>query len=139
MFVELWHATEGKRMTRYRLADEQWALIAELFPEPAKTGRPPTDRRQVVDGILWIMHAGAPWRDLPEDDFGPWETVYGLFNAWNANGLLDEVLCRLQINVIDAGGLDGKLWCIDGTIVRAHRCAAGGGKKTIRRSRRITH
>ena len=126
-------------MTRHRLTDEQWEMIADLFPPAAKTGRPPTDRRQVVDGILWIMHAGAPWRDLPEEEFGPWETVYGLFNAWNASGILDKILCRLQINVIESGALDGQLWCIDGTMVRAHRCAAGGGKKTIRKSLLITH
>jgi transposase len=75
------------------------------------------------------LRAGAPWRDLPEEEFGPWETVYGLFNTWNANGMLDEILRRLQRNVIEAGAMDKKLWCIDGTIVRAHRCAAGGGKK----------
>jgi transposase len=126
-------------MSRHRLTDEQWELIADLFPPPAKTGRPPTDRRQVVDAILWIMRTGAPWRDLPEDDFCPWETVYGLFNAWNANGTLDEVLRRLQASVIDAGQLDNQLWCIDGTIVRAHRCAGGGGKKRIPRNRLITH
>lgn len=126
-------------MTRHRLTDEQWELIADLFPPPAKIGRPPTDRRQVVDGILWIMHAGAPWRDLPEEDFGPWETVYGLFNLWNASGTLDEILHRLQTNIIESGAIDSQLWCVDGTIVRAHRCAGGGGKKTIRGSQLITH
>jgi transposase len=130
---------EGRVMIRHRLTDEQWERIADLFPPPAKTGRPPTDRRQVVDGILWIMQSGAPWRDLPEDDFGPWETVYGLFNAWNAEGKLDEILRRLQASFLDAGTIDNELWCIDGTIVRAHRCAAGGGKKGIRKNLLITH
>lgn len=126
-------------MSRHRLTDEQWELIADLFPAPAKTGRPPTDRRQAVDGILWILRTGAPWRDLPEDDFGPWETIYGLFNGWNANGTLDQVLRRLQASAIDAGQIDNQLWCIDGTIVRAHRCAGGGGKKGIQRNLLIMH
>jgi transposase len=126
-------------MTRHRLTDEQWELIADVFPPPAVTGRPPTDRRMIVDGILWNLQSGAPWRDLPEEEFGPWETVYGLFNAWNDDGKLDEILARLQTSFIDAGDIDNKLWCIDGTVVRAHRCAAGGGKKTIRRSHLITH
>jgi transposase len=125
-------------MTRHRLTDEQWDLIADVFPRPAETGRPPANRRKVVDGILWILQSGAPWRDLPEEEFGPWETIYGLFNTWNADGKLDEILARLQTSFIDADKLDNKLWCIDGTVVRAHRCAAGGGKKTIRRSRLIT-
>lgn len=126
-------------MPRHRLTDEQWGLIADLFPPPAKTGRPPTSRRSVVDAILWILRTGAPWRDLPEDEFPPWETVYGLFNSWSSDGTLDKILNRLRANVIDAGEVDEELWCIDGTIVRAHRCAGGGGKKTIHRSRQTTH
>jgi transposase len=126
-------------MSRHRLTDEQWNLIADLFPLPAKTGRPPTDRRQIVDGILWILRSGAPWRDLPEEEFGPWETIYGLFNAWSSDGTLNKILRCLQTAVIDDGRIDGKLWCIDGTIVRAHRCAGGGGKKRNRKSRLITH
>ena len=33
-----------------------------------------------------------------------------------------------------AGAIDEGLWCVDGTTVRAARCAAGGGKRGIRRS-----
>jgi transposase len=93
----------------------------------------------VVDAILWIVRTGAPWRDLPEDEFGPWETIYGLYDVWNADGTLDEIRSRLQAGFIDAGEIDDQLWCLDGTVVRAHRCAAGGGKKGIPRSRLITH
>jgi transposase len=126
-------------MTRHRLTDDQWELIADVFPPPAKTGRPRRDRRMVVDAILWIVRTGAPWRDLPEDEFGPWETIYGLYDVWNADGTLDEIRSRLQAGFIDAGEIDDQLWCLDGTVVRAHRCAAGGGKKGILRSRLITH
>lgn len=86
-----------------------------------------------------MLRTGSPWRDLPEDEFGPWETIYGLFNAWNSDGTLDEILRRLQTAFIDKNKVDHKLWCIDGTIVRAHRCAGGGGKKTTRKSQPITH
>lgn len=129
---------EGYAMTRDRLTDDQWECISDIFPPRAKTGRPPTDRRLIVDGILWILRAGAPWRDLPVE-FGPWETVYGCFDRWNADGTLDRILNRLRSAHVDVGAIDGELWCIDGTIVRAHRCAAGGGKKTTRRNRMITH
>jgi transposase len=92
-----------------------------------------------VDAIFWILRTGAPWRDLPEEEFGPWETIYGLFNAWNANGLLDEILLRLQSRRIDAKKIDLKLWCFDGTVTRAHRCAGGALKKTTRRMLAIKH
>lgn len=123
-------------MSRHQLSDSQWELIADIFPPPAKTGRPQRDRRTIVNGILWILRAGAPWRDLPEE-FGPWETVYGCFDRWNADGTLDAILQRLRTAEVDAGTIDEELWCIDGTIVRAHRCAAGGGKKGTRRNRMI--
>ena len=125
-------------MTRHRLTDEQWDCIADIFPLPAKTGRPPSDRRMIIDGILWIMRTGSPWRDLPEE-FGPWRTVWDLFNKWNADGTLDEILSRLRTMYVDAGEIDEELWCIDGTTVRAARCAAGGGKKTIQRNQKIMH
>lgn len=124
-------------MARHGLTNNQWKLISDVFPSPAPTGRPPTDRRTIVEGILWILRAGCPWRDLPEE-FGPWETVYGCFNRWNADGTLDTVLQRLRAAQIDIGAIDEELWCIDGTIVRAHRCAAGGGKKGIPTNQMIT-
>ena len=121
-------------MARDLLTDDEWDLVRDVFPPPAKTGRPRSDWRQALDGVLWIVRTSSPWRDLPEEDFGPWETAYGLFNRWNADGTLDEILRRLQAAHVDAGEFDGELWCVDGTIVRAHRCAAGGGKGGTRAS-----
>ena len=116
-------------MDRHRLTDEQWSRISDLFPPRKPIGRPPRDRRHVLDGILWILNTGSPWRDLPEA-FGPWATAWDLFDTWNADGTLVMVLQCLQ----GEAEIDEALWCIDGTTVRAARCATGGGKKGIRRS-----
>ena len=120
-------------MLRHRLTDEQWDQIKEVFGPPASTGRPHRDRRQVVDGILWILRTGSPWRDLPEA-LGPWQTGWRLFDQWNNDGTLQAVLDRLRGQV----EINEELWSIDGTIVRAAKCAAGGGKKTIGTSRKTT-
>lgn len=125
-------------MARHRLTDEQWECIADVFPAPARTGRPPRNRRMVVDGILWILRTGSPWRDLPEE-FGPWATVWDLFDKWTSDGTLDEILRRLRAAHIEADLIDSELWCIDGTIVRAARCAAGGGKKGSHKNLQTTH
>lgn len=97
-------------------------------PPPARTGRPRRYRREILDGILWILRTGAPWRDLPEG-LGPWATVWDLFDTWNNDGTLEAILSRLRSAGIDAGLVDGELWCVDGTVVRAARCAGGGGKE----------
>ena len=67
-------------MARNLLTDAQWDLIKDVFPKPAKTGRPPVCRRRVMDGILWMNRTGSPWRDLPEE-FGKWGTVWDLFDT----------------------------------------------------------
>ena len=82
----------------------------------------------MVDGILWILRTGSPWCDLP-DEFGPLETVYGCFDRWNADGTLDEILQRSRAAQVDIGAIDENLWCVDGSIVRTHRCTGGGGKR----------
>lgn len=120
-------------MLRHALTDEQWDAIADLFPPRQATGRKPRDRRQIMDAILWVLRTGAPWRDLPAS-FGPWQTAWDLFDKWNRDGLLLKILQRLQGDA----ALDDELWCIDGTVVRAHKCAAGGGKKGTPTSRPTT-
>jgi transposase len=55
--------------------------------------------------------------------------VWDLFDTWNADGTLDTILARLRSCRIDAGEVDDELWYIDGTSVRAARCAGGGAKK----------
>ena len=61
-----------------------------------------------------------------------------MFDKWNADGTLDAVLNRLRAAHVDLGDIDEELWCVDGTVVRAARCASGGGKKGIQRNRKIT-
>jgi transposase len=124
-------------MARLLLTDEEWELVRDAFPKPAGTGRPRRDSRQVLDGILWILRTGSPWRDLPEE-FGPWQTAWRLFDEWNSDGTLAGILQRLQAAFVTAGAIDPELWCIDGTTVRAARCAAGGGKKGRHRNRTTT-
>ena len=115
-------------MKRHELMDEQWALIEPLVPRSvACTGRPSRDRRILLNGIFWILHTGAPWRDLPER-FGPWQTVYHHFAKWRREGVFAEIIEALQITLDDRGLIDWDLWCIDGANVRAAR-AAGADKK----------
>ena len=102
-----------------------------------ENGRKPRDRRIIVDAILWILRTGAPWRNLPEE-FGPWATAWDLFNKWNSDGTLDKILERLRGACMELDEIDDELWCIDGTTVRASRCAAGGWKKGPRANRLIT-
>ncbi len=128
-------------MKRHELTDEQWELVAPRIPrKAARTGRPPKDPRLMLNGILWILGTGAPWRDLPER-FGSCKTVHRYFSQWRRSGVFAAVIEALQIKLDDRGLIDWELWCVDGANVRASRAAAGADKKvspTTRTSRRIT-
>ncbi len=116
-------------MKRHELSDEQWACVATLLPKrKAKTGRPGSDPRLMLNAIVWILRTGAPWRDLPER-FGPWQTAYDHFSKWRRDGFFERILEALQIRLDRAGRIDWDLWCVDGTQIRASRAAAGADKK----------
>jgi transposase len=115
-------------MNRHALTDAQWARLAPLLPpQKPKTGRPAQDHRQILDGILWILRTGAPWRDLPER-YGPWGTVSSRFYRWRQAGLWARILTALQREADAQGELDWQEHFVDGTIVRAHQHAAGAKK-----------
>jgi len=115
-------------MERHALSDEQWARLRPLLPPPSPgRGRPRGDDRLIVDGILWRLATGVPWRDLPER-FGSWRTVYSRFRRWQAAGVWERVLAALQAEADAAGELDWARHFLDGTTVRAHQHAAGAKK-----------
>ncbi len=55
------------------LSAAQWKRIAPLLPPQKPTvGRPNNDHFSIINGILWVLRTGAPWRDIPEERYGPW-------------------------------------------------------------------
>jgi transposase len=119
-------------MKRHEVSEEEWAILDPLIPKSgARTGRPPRDRREMLNGVLWVLSTGAAWRDLPER-FGPWQSVYEYFSTWRGNGVFDAIIDALHVRLDQSGQIDWDLWCIDGSSARATRAAAGASKKAWR-------
>jgi hypothetical protein len=74
-----------------RLTDAQWTHIEALLPQNEGRDRRWRDHRRVIDGMLWVHANGASWRDLPEEEFGPWQTVYDRYNRWRKEGLWRKI------------------------------------------------
>ena len=123
-------------MDTYELTDGQWERLRPLLPpQKPRTGRPANDHRTVLEGILWILRTGCPWRSLPER-FGSWKTVSSRFYRWHNAGVWDRVLAELQRRADADGRLDWTLHFVDSTVVRAHQHAAGakGGTQATKGS-----
>jgi transposase len=117
---------------RYELSNRQWNRIQHLFPDlehDHKAGRPWKPHRQLLNGILWRLHAGAPWRDIPSR-YGPWQTVYDRFRRWRLDGTWMRILTYLLDHLDKHGRLGRDLWCVDASIIRATRAAGGAEKKS---------
>ena len=108
---------------RKLLTNGMWSKLEVLLPpERGRKSRPSKDNRLFLEGMLWKMRTGCPWRDLP-GEFGPWNSIYTRFNRWCRQGVLDRVLTALQSDV------DWEWLMMDSSAVRAHQHAHGAQKK----------
>ena len=76
----------------YEITEEQWNRIKGYLPPEKKLhrGRLGKSNRLMLDGIVYWMMTGIPWRDLPKR-FGPWQSVYSRFRAWTLSGVWAQV------------------------------------------------
>jgi putative transposase len=116
-------------LIRRELTDAQWQRIEPLIPgKEGDKGRHGEDNRLFVDAVLWLVRAGAPWRDLA-GEFGHWNSVFQRFRRWAKKGVWERLFKAL------AEDPDFEYLIIDSTVVRAHQHAAGAkrGAAKIRR------
>jgi transposase len=121
------------------LTDAQWAILEPLLPKPRvrrdRRGRPWRDPRDVLNGILWVLRTGAPWKDLP-DRYPSYQTCHRRFQRWVENGTLRRVLKALARDLYARGGLDLSETFIDGTFASAKKKGAASGKPNAARAPR---
>src|SRR6187399_2855829 len=85
------------------LTDAQWEVLEPMLPKPSKMGRPPTDRRRIIDAVLYIVKGGIQWRLLPHD-FPPWKTVYHVYRKWKLDHTWEALNARLRAQVREQEG-----------------------------------
>ena len=119
-------------MSRHCVSDSEWEFIRLFVPKErtGKPGRPWSPHRQVINGILMVLRTGIPWADLPSE-FGKAKTVYNRFRRWVKSGLWQKIFEVLIDRLLKHDKINFELWCVDGTIVRAHRVASGALKGTL--------
>jgi transposase len=102
------------------LSEAEWRLLRGLLPaEHGRKSRPAGHNRPIVNGNLWRIRTGAPWRDLPEK-YGKWMMVYQRFRRWSEAGVWEVVAMALAQAMAD-----NSRHAVDSTTVRGHVSAAG--------------
>jgi len=118
---------------RRDLTDAQWELLDSLIPEPPRRkdgrGRPWRARREVLNGILFILRTGVPWADLPER-YPPYQTCHRRFQQWVRSGVMRGVLEALAEDLRSRGGFDLEEAYIDGSFAPAKKGAPAWAKRS---------
>ncbi|WP_199609889.1 IS5 family transposase [Flocculibacter collagenilyticus] len=100
-------------MPRLMLTDDSWKLLSRIMYLTGRIYNKP-EHRMTLEGILYRMRTGIPWRDLPSE-FGGWSAVFRRFNLWSKKGVITEIFQFLsQEN-------DAQWLFLDGSIVKAHQ------------------
>ena len=86
------------------LSDKEWELIQPYVPEAKPGGRPAKyPRREILNGIFYILRGGCAWRLLPHD-LPPWQIVYHYFWVWRQDGTWPVMHDLLRGDVRAAAG-----------------------------------
>ena len=107
-------------MPRLMLTDEHWSKLRAILLEDRVYDKP--EHRNTMEGILYRMRVGCPWRDLPES-FGLWNTIFRRFLLWSRKGILQRFFKKLIAEP------DFEWIFIDGSIVKAHQHSTGANSK----------
>lgn len=102
------------------MTDKQWQRLAESLPAPKRRGRPRRDDREVLNGILWVLRTGAPWKDMPER-YPPYQTCHRRFQSWTEAEVMPAVLERLAQDLHAQGDIDLSECFIDGSFAAAKK------------------
>lgn len=105
------------------LSDAMWARIEPLLPpQKGPMGPPWRPHRPIVEGVLFRLRTGIPWRDLPAE-YGSWQTAHRRHQQWSEDGTWDRVLAAVQTDADAAGEIDWRC-SVDSTIARVHQHGA---------------
>ena len=122
---------DSELVGRGELTEEAWRIIAPLLPcSIGRRGGQWRDHRTVINGILWKLRTGAPWRDVPER-YGSWQTCADRLYWWRRDGTWDRILTRVQTQ---SDAVREVVWevSVDSSTARAHQHASGARRRPSR-------
>ncbi|CEJ16773.1 tis1421-transposase orfa protein [Ralstonia solanacearum IPO1609] len=124
-------------MSRRKISKELWLALEPLIPEfvasPKGGRRRSVDDRAALSGILYVLHTGIPWEDLPQElGFGSGMTCWRRLRDWQADGVWDKLHRAMLVRLREHDQIDWSRASIDGASVPSPR-----GENKPGRTRRI--
>lgn len=112
---------EIRKPYRSDLSDAQWNRIKRFLPKPAKTGRPRSDDREVINGILYVLSTGGRWEDMPHDIQASYPTCYRRLLEYQRRRVWQKIVQELMKEAYRRGKINLNNAYHDGSIVKSKR------------------
>lgn len=112
---------KSRMPTIWEVNDELWQQIQPIIRAdmPTKpTGRPPADRRRVLNCIIHRMRSGCQWNQLPKE-LGSDRTAHRYFQRWVRNGVFLKIWKKLTRACDKLGGVDWQWQSADAAMGKA--------------------
>lgn len=101
------------------LTDNQWDVIVKgmEWTPPLQRGIPRSDLRKVWNSILYVLHRGCRWIDLPVDPvrYVPRSTAHKWLKQFHEVGVYERVLSHLLEVGLRNGQIDLSQMAVDGS------------------------
>jgi len=107
-------------MPRLLLKDEEWSKLRVIMLDQGIYDK--ANLRMTVEGILYKLRVGCPWRDVPQE-FGYWNSIFKRFSSWSVKGKLSKIFKSVS------NKSDHEWTFLDGSIVKAHQHSSGARKE----------
>jgi len=121
-------------MQKAFLSDKQWEKIEPLLPKVRSRGRPWTENRRVLEGILWVLKTGARWRDLPKE-YPSASTCWRRLRQWEEHDVWLKVWRQFLAELDQRGKLDWSESFLDGSFAPAKKGASASAKPSAAKAR----
>ncbi len=119
------------------VTNEQWAKIEPLLPQykpSPKGGRTRKGNREVFEGIAWVLHSGAWWKDLPDRYPSP-STCWRRLQEWEEQGIWLKVWRKFLSELDEQGQLEWEETFADGSFAPANKGGTASARRNAERVR----
>jgi transposase len=107
--------------TIWEVGDELWTIIQNILDEldpPARTGRPRTDQRKALNGIIHVMRSGCQWNQLSRQ-FGDDSSVHRTMQRWIGKDVFRRIWAVLVESCRELDGVDWQWQSADAAMGKA--------------------
>jgi transposase len=114
----------------WRVSDELWGHLEPLLVDPPRRFRHPGrlrySARACLEGLLFLLHTGLPYTQMPRQDGLPsGETCRRRLGEWEKAGVWDQALALMVARLDACGMIDWSRVVVDAVTIDAKKGVTG--------------